>query len=192
MTLIRTHSGKLVDLTQILPSDILIGDIAHALANICRYGGHPEKFYSVAQHSLRVARKCPDEFALEGLLHDAAEAYIGDLVKPLKILLGEPVAKLEREIEQAIAIEFNLTFPWPACVKVADDELLRIEQINFWPGTVDSHTGQLRKLESLHSTEVITPYPPGEAKRMFVNAFEELTGRRRRKAAEARRAASLR
>lgn len=88
------------------PDGVSIRDIAHALANICRFGGHVRKFYSVAQHSLMVSRLCP-RYPLEGLLHDATEAYIGDMVRPLKIFMPD-YQKCEALIGRAIADRFGI------------------------------------------------------------------------------------
>ena len=67
--------------------DVDIEDIAHGLAYQCRFNGQTNAFYSVAQHSLIVAALVPEELRFAALLHDAAEAYLGDMVKPLKVLL---------------------------------------------------------------------------------------------------------
>jgi hypothetical protein len=92
------------------PDDVCIEDIAHALANICRYGGHVKHHYSVAQHSIYVAAivgKADPAHALSALLHDAAEAYIGDMVRPLKKSMAT-FRDAEAGIMQAICKRFKL------------------------------------------------------------------------------------
>lgn len=87
MTWIQTHSGKAFDVTRPEPGDVVIEDIAHALCMLCRFNGHTDRFYSVAEHSLLVLRcceTCSPATALTALLHDAHEAYTGDLADPLK------------------------------------------------------------------------------------------------------------
>src|SRR5690349_19702773 len=64
--------------------DIDPTDIAHALSLICRYGGHVTRFYSVAEHCVLLSHAVSPENALWALLHDATEAYVGDMVRPLK------------------------------------------------------------------------------------------------------------
>lgn len=88
MTWLQTHSGRAFDLRTPDPADVRVEDIAHALARINRYNGHTRIAYSVAEHSLLVASTLmidhkDDALALAGLLHDAAEAYVGDLIFPL-------------------------------------------------------------------------------------------------------------
>lgn len=115
------------------PRDIRIEDIAHALARLCRFGGHvkPEvEIYSVAQHSLLVSEMCPPQWRLIGLLHDAAEAYVGDVIRPVKMLL--PSYKLlERRWEIAIGEAFGLgqlIAVLPESVKFADNRALATEK----------------------------------------------------------------
>ena len=100
------------------PDMITIETIAHNLAQQTRCAGNGRGFYSVAQHSCIVMSLC-EEYPLEGLLHDAAEAYIGDLVKPLKIVSAE-YKIAEKAIDEVIADKFGLAYPWPYEVKMAD------------------------------------------------------------------------
>ena len=100
MSRIATVSGKLIDPFDLQPADVCVKDIANALSNICRFGGHPKVFYSVAQHSVLVARSLPENLQLAGLLHDAAEAYLGDWPRPIKtrVRVG---GRTMHEVEQA-------------------------------------------------------------------------------------------
>jgi 5'-deoxynucleotidase YfbR-like HD superfamily hydrolase len=112
---ISTYTGKKFSLTNPHLDDICIEDIAHSLSLTNRYNGHTEQAYSVAQHSLVVSLLCPPELALEGLMHDAGEAYTGDIVRPLKRLLqpsqhdlNNHLEDIEYYIEAAIAEKFKL------------------------------------------------------------------------------------
>jgi len=105
---IQTFTGRKFFPLAPRAEDVLIEDIAHALSNICRYGGHCREFYSVAQHCCMVADHMP-EFHLEGLMHDAAEAYLGDMVRPVKhdpSMRGFRVA--EAKLEEIIVNVFDL------------------------------------------------------------------------------------
>lgn len=104
---ITTASGKFFDILKPEEYDFDIEEIATALSNLCRYTGHVNQFYSVAEHSVLVSRIVPDRLALAGLLHDASEAYLGDVSSPLKKLLPEYKA-IEARVQQAIATRFNL------------------------------------------------------------------------------------
>lgn len=123
----QTRSGRQFWPRDPRPEDFEILDIAHALSNVCRFGGHCKVFYSVAEHSVHVSRECPPEFALEGLLHDASEAYIGDMVRPLKRDMLE-FKDVEKKIEYALSKRFRLTYPWPYAVRRADEGVLMAEQ----------------------------------------------------------------
>ena len=89
MSWITTQSGKHFDFNNLSAADICIEDISCALSNLCRFTGHVQDFYSVAQHSVHVSYLVPPEFALEALLHDAAEAYCNDISAPRKRLLPD-------------------------------------------------------------------------------------------------------
>ncbi|MDP1810578.1 MAG: hypothetical protein Q8K66_04155 [Sediminibacterium sp.] len=104
----NSYTGKLINLYQPTEDMIQIQDIGSALSKICRFGGHSSLFYSVAQHSVLVAALCGDELPKEALMHDAAEAYLGDVIKPLKIILGAGYADLEASFEAVISAKFGL------------------------------------------------------------------------------------
>lgn len=108
------------------PEDVDIEDIAHALSMMCRFNGHCEKFYSVAEHSVYVSMICPKEHAVWGLLHDASEAYISDIVKPAKPYIAG-YKEAEKRIMDAVCDRFGLPRDDPACVKYADCAILADE-----------------------------------------------------------------
>jgi hypothetical protein len=110
-------------------ADVSISDIAHALAYQARFNGHTQYFYSVAQHSIYVSWMSPER-ELEGLLHDSAEAYVGDLVSPLKHAVGmERFCEIENDILRVIGQRFGLKLhPKCAAVHEADGRVLATEQ----------------------------------------------------------------
>jgi len=124
--IIRTLSGNLIDPFNMVASDININDIAHSLSMQCRYNGHVSKFYSVAEHSVLVSQMVPNEYKLWGLLHDATEAYVGDMVSPVKKRL-ESFRTLEDNIHKVVAERFNLSCNIPELVHTADKDLLQME-----------------------------------------------------------------
>jgi hypothetical protein len=130
-----TSTGIVVDVLEADPSKISIFDIAASLSRQCRFAGHLApgvEHYSVAQHSILVARLCPSELALIGLLHDATEAYLQDIIRPLKHALGPIYQRLEEDWAMAIARAFGLPLrslsELPPVVKAADQLALQIER----------------------------------------------------------------
>lgn len=97
-----TRSGQRVHLDAPDPASIRLGDIAHALGALCRYCGHTPRHYSVAEHSLLVAALLPPPLRLHGLLHDAAEAFFGDVIAPVKRLAGYELHALEKRLMLAV------------------------------------------------------------------------------------------
>lgn len=103
---IQTRSGVRFWLREPERSDIRLRDIAAGLSKLCRYNGQTIKFYSVAEHSYRASLLVPDEYALAALLHDASEAYLGDVSTPLKAMLPE-YREIEALVQDAIYERFN-------------------------------------------------------------------------------------
>ncbi len=125
---ISTHSGTQINLLDPQPEQIHIEDIAHGLSQTCRFAGQCPVFYSVAQHSVLVADLLPEEWALHGLLHDASEAFMGDLHTGLKRLLPD-YKRLENRVLAAVFRHFGLddTDLKPAAVELADRQALFVE-----------------------------------------------------------------
>lgn len=133
---IKTSTGRVFDFENPHPSMICAIDIAAGLSRICRFGGQLtyNKFYSVAEHSIL----CAEEARKDGidphirmaiLLHDATEAYCGDVVKPLKNLLGESYARIEKIVENVIGERFDVDFDkYHDIIKKYDTEMLTAEQ----------------------------------------------------------------
>jgi hypothetical protein len=178
---IRTFSG--IDFWPFDPrtNEIDIVDIAHALSNICRFGGHCRKFYSVAQHSVHVSTVLEMERfnwtkfkteSLIGLLHDAPEAYIGDMVTPVKKHLRS-FKKVDSGIWSAIALKFKLPGYIPFNVHAADVVAIRTEVrdlINGDPAWVKNRP----YCDFEPDKKKIIPVSPAEAKSMFLRRYFEL------------------
>lgn len=127
---IQTYTGVAFYPLEPRAQDVAIADIAHALALQCRFSGHVRTFYSVAEHSIRLARAVPPADALWGLLHDAAEAYLIDVPRPIKrhSPVGAPFRAIEGRIMEAICAHFALPVEPPPSIKVADRRLLMTEK----------------------------------------------------------------
>lgn len=131
---ILTATGRYFYFDNPDPETVDILDIATALSRICRFTGHTEQPYSVAQHSVYVSYLVPKEYALQGLMHDASEAYLGDVSSPLKQMLPEYKA-IERRVEMAICARFGLPFPLHPSIKKADLQMLVTEKRDLMPVT---------------------------------------------------------
>jgi len=143
---IKVASGHYLNLVDPKPSDIDIESIASALSKICRFGGHCPRFYSVAEHCIHAQTLAylaghDREPRLAVLLHDAAEAYIGDMVKPLKNLIPE-YSVFETKIEAAIGARFGIDFDEHADkIKQYDRSMLKTEKMTMWPNDSVSWAG---------------------------------------------------
>lgn len=122
MSFIQLQSGKTFDFLNPKPEDITIEDIANALSKLCRFTGHIDRFYSVAEHSVRVANMVPGAYQRAALMHDATEAFIGDMATPLKRLVPA-YRDIEARVWEAVAKRFNLGEQACRTVKAADHQI---------------------------------------------------------------------
>ena len=165
---IQTYTGKRFRPDDPRPENIDIRDIAHALSLLCRYNGHCQVFYSVADHSVRVSRSCPPGAAMWGLLHDLGEAYLGDMPRPIKTFFPDYVTFEDRLLRVAAEV-FDLPWPMPPVVRQADDLLLVTEMRDLMVPVPDvSELG----LEPL--ADEVVPLSSAEAERAYLQRYEEL------------------
>lgn len=170
---ILTVSGRYFDFLEPEKSEFSIYDIAHGLSNVCRFAGHTRSFYSVAQHSYHVSFLVPPEHALAGLLHDAHEAFVGDVTTPLKQLLPQ-YKELEHRIETAVLARFGLFLPLDPSVKAADLKMLATERRDLMYMESNDEWGLLRGV--IPEPSAIQPWAPNTAYRHFLARFDQLTG----------------
>jgi hypothetical protein len=123
----QTFSGRQFWPLDPRSNEIDITDIAGPLSKLCRYGGQCLKFYSVAEHCVHVASFAPPKLKLTALLHDASEAYLSDVIRPIKSHLSNYLA-IEAELEKAVAQRFDLEWPWHQEVKRLDTAILADER----------------------------------------------------------------
>jgi uncharacterized protein len=171
----RTYTGLNVQPLSPAPDDLDIHDIAHSLSHICRFLGHAQRFYSVAQHSVLVSQMVPRADALWGLLHDASEAYLCDLPAPLKC---EPQMKFYRAAEErlmaCVALKFGLAPQMPKSVVYIDKVLLATEFRDVTTASdldwIVAECGGVNPLSRI----TIDPWSSMVAKDNFLSRFEEL------------------
>ncbi len=163
-----TYTGRKVDPFLITPDDICIEDIAHSLSNICRFNGHCVEFYSVAQHSNYVASILPDELKFVGLMHDATEAYCGDMIRPIKVSMPT-YSELEQIIWLAITQKYDLPIELPKEVKWADNSMLMTEHRDLLKWTPDSWN-----VPEPPQDFYIYPRPPRQAEANFLSFYQKL------------------
>jgi len=145
-----------------------IRDIAHGLSLECRYGGQCRWHYSVAQHSVMVARHLPHHLMIIGLMHDASEAYIKDLPYPLKAALPDYRA-IEAKVVACICKRFGLPEELPPEVKEADKIALATER-RFLINNPHGHTWKSTENVKTWDDEVITPMRQETAEELFVHS----------------------
>lgn len=170
---ITLASGRLFDFLDPRGSDFSIEDVAHGLSYICRYAGQCSEFYSVAEHSILVS-DVSDDFAYEALLHDAAEAFMGDITRPLKQLLPE-YRRIEAAVEDAIIERFDLDPAYRPVVKAVDLRVLAAEQEQV----MASGCSDWARAAGIEPAPIrVRHLPPSIAKRQFLDRYHSLRSSR--------------
>lgn len=170
---IMTHCQIKFDLLYPTVEMVDIKDIAHALSHICRFTGHTDPFYSVAAHSLACSFYTASDdpiVMLQALMHDSAEAYIGDISSPMKAFIPE-IRALEERIRSVIFDRYCIPFVLDPAVHAADREMLRTEAKLFsiaW----ESETVNASLCDDL----TYFYKPPHKIERMFLERFDYLRG----------------
>lgn len=181
-TWIQTASGRAVDPLNPVGSDIVIRDIAAALSKMCRFTGHTKAFYSVAQHSVLVSHYCAPHHAMWGLLHDASEAYLADIARPVKHSAAfTPYRDIERILQTVIMDQFHLPPFMPDSVREADERMLLTEKRDLMgPMNDDAYEQHWVRLWQDRDVRpyltVIEPQSPAAAERAFLDRFRVLGG----------------
>ena len=191
VTYIVTYTGKVFEFMNPKPEMVCIEDIAHALANICRYTGHIKQFYSVAQHCVLMANADLPGDPLVRLLHDATEAYIGDLASPWKGLLlvdvpqKEPVKSrfpfignldtvklFEQRLEVVIGMALRVDLSPNPEIKLGDTRMFWTEVRDLMPKMPEDFEWGPPRMQPLDAK--IVPWNPVTAEGMFLSTYNKL------------------
>lgn len=166
---IQTYTGRRYYPIEPVVEDIDIADIAHALSLLCRFGGHVDRFYSVAEHCILLSNWVDKEHALAALLHDATEAYVVDVPRPIKYLLPD-YREVENRAWEAITKQFRIDLILPEQVKEGDNRILINERNLLMP-----------RAERWTIDDMVDPLPidvigwePRIAERRYLERYREL------------------
>ena len=185
----RMLSGRRLDILSPSPLDIEIEDIAHGLARVTRWNGQTKGTYglSVAQHSLLVegilsrnAPKLAQKWRLAGLIHDAPEYVIGDMITPFKAAIGPLYRQIEARLQEAVHIRFGLPAELPPgiihSITRADRMAAFIEATQI-AGFADAEAKKLfSKPRGTPADYKLIPLPPEKATKAFLRRFDLLFG----------------
>lgn len=165
----QTYTGRRFYPADPRPDEVEPEDIAHALSLLCRYGGHVDRFYSVAEHCVLLSEAVAPEHALAALLHDATEAYVVDVPRPLKLMLPA-YREYEDRVWYAVARRFGLDLILPAEVEAADTRILLTERNALMSRT--RYPWAQEDLEPLPVT--VTGWTSEKAERRYLNRLTAL------------------
>lgn len=174
---IITYSGLKFYHMNPQPEMVTIEDIAHALSQTCRWTGHTKWHYSVAQHSVYCSQIVPGDHRLAALLHDASEAYLGDMNRPLKHFTpaGPAYLEIEAPVEKMIFEKFGLPYPMHPSVKEADAQMLYAEKAQLMKVTeATQYESKKWGTDETEADIAIERWTPRRAEKMFLKRFAEL------------------
>lgn len=184
MGLKQLRSGAVIDVLNPDPDSILIEDIAHSLSMLNRFGGHTPVPYSVAAHSIGCALIVDsDILRLDALMHDATEAYLGDVTRPIKSLKEfDAYVELEDNLYKIIAKKFGFREEMPDQVKKADNAMLYLEGLKFFPvktfdWNIDHFINGFEDRRDVADVwiDLLCGRNPGDVKDLFMSAYNGLT-----------------
>lgn len=175
---IQTYTGRKFYPMDPLPSEICIEDIAHSLSNMCRYAGHCDRFYSVAEHCVLLSQAAEPIDKLWALLHDASEAYLVDVPSPIKPYIPG-YRTWEARIMRCVATTFSLSREMPYTVDLLDKRIIKDEKAQ----NVGNGPGKWINEELVPLGVTLQFWTPLEAEAQFLMAFDELRHSRRLAAA---------
>lgn len=168
---VTTYSGVRFFVEECNIADVPIEDIAHALAMNCRFNGHLDQFYSVAQHSVIVSMLVPSEHRMTALLHDVSEAFVPDMPRPFKKFITG-FEEYEDKIQRAVAKCYGTVYPLPETVKYVDKNIVRDEAEAMYrlpPTWIEFY-------DSVANREWFMKMSPQDAKHYFLDRFYYLQG----------------
>jgi uncharacterized protein len=173
---IQTFTGRKVFPLNLDPADIAIEDIAHALSMQCRFGGHVREFYSVAEHSIRCAHLVPQDQALHALLHDASEAYLMDMTRPVKYQPEMSAYRdVEKRCERALAIRFGIPEEKTPEIERADKALLVAETRDLMPEITKDYRPEWLALPEVARIHLNCLMTSEQAENVFLLCYEMIT-----------------
>ncbi len=174
---ITVHSGRMVDPLNFQDDDVRVDDICWALSLQCRFSGHVEDHYSVGQHSVICSDMVDgnDQTRFDALMHDASEAYLQDVARPLKedVYFGQAYRGAEARVQRTISQVLGLTWPIPVAVKETDMRMCVTERRDLMPfhvpGSWDPDWEALAPYDI-----VIKAWTPRRTRREFMLRFDRL------------------
>ncbi len=170
-TWVVTYTGKKVDLLNLKPEDVSLIEVAHALSQKCRFSGHTDQFYSVAQHSVLLSWKVDVQYAMYALLHDVGETYLPDIPTPIKSRITGFRAIEERNFETIVSV-LAPDMKRSGLVRIADQRMCLTEARDLISNADITEWELYQEYKPYETT--ITPWDALSAEAFFLNRYKTL------------------